>query len=302
MLRRARAAAEVARRIGASPEPLDGSPEPILCDLYRQSIYWSLQALNSNANANPNPNPNRETEAPARLSPTASSWRGIDSSLLLKAAGSEDLLVQVDQALGATFMDFAALTTEKRAALLSALRSVAVALIAELEIPDRIVTALWLQRILRVGLLLVLIVLAVVVVAKLRDGAEARRDIAGGKPWRTSSFYGGCHSPQQGCSETPEYFFHTQQEANPWVEFDLGATSRFSAVRVDNRKDCCTERASPLLVEASSDQEHWKALARHEGVFSSWRADFAPTNARWVRVRVESKQGLLHLARVRILR
>ena len=179
LLRRARLAAEVARRIGVSPEPLDGSAEPILCDLYRQSIHWSLQALSTDDT------PQADVSEAARS--TAGLWRGVDPALLLKATSNPDALASVEHAVTAlTFQDFAALALEERARLLGALRGVATALIAELDVPERVVVALWLQRLLRLGLLLVLLVLAVVVVAKIRDHAEARRDLALGKPWRTS--------------------------------------------------------------------------------------------------------------------
>ena len=295
LLRRARLAAEVARRISSSPEPLEGSAEPIACDLHRQSIYWSLRALNPMAS-----HEGQGSESGLR---GAGSLRGVEPSLLLKAAGSPEALQQVEHALGAfTFQDFAVLPLAERARLLQALSRVAAALIAELAASERIVHVLWLQRLFRFGLLFVLLAACFAVVAKIRDRAEAGRDLGADKPWRTSSFNGGCHSPDQECQDTPDYFFHTQQEADPWVEFDLGSKARFSAVRVDNRQDCCKERASPLVVEVSSDQQKWKTVAQHEGVFSSWRAEFAPTEARWVRVRVANKLAILHLAHVRILR
>jgi hypothetical protein len=295
LLRRARLAAEVARRIGNSPEPLDGSAEPIQCDLHRQSIYWSLRALN--------PSQNLEPSALGSELAGASPFSGVEPSLLLKAAGNPDALRQVERALsGLTFQDFAVLPPAERANLLAALRGVGAALSAELAASERIVQALWLQRLLRLGLLFVLLAVGVALVAKVRDNAELGRDLAVGKAWRTSSFNGGCHTPEQDCPETPDYFFHSQQEAEPWVEFDLGSKARFSAVRVDNRKDCCTERASPLVVEVSNDQQTWKTVARHEGVFGTWLAEFAATEARWVRLRVANKQAILHLAHVRILR
>jgi len=287
-LRRARLAAAVARRTSESSEPFEGSVEPILCDLYRQSILWSLQALNANSDVPP--------------SAQSSTWNAVTPSVLLKAAGSLEAVAQLQNAVDALmFRDFAVLAAEERSHLVSGLRSVAQALIAELEISRRIVEALWIQRILRVGLVCILLVVGFVVVTKARDRAEESRDLSIGKAWRTSSLYGGCHSPDQDCSESPDYFFHTQEETNPWVELDLGAKLRFSAVRVVNRKDCCTERATPLVVETSDDQQKWKVVARREGVFGTWLAEFAPVEARWVRVRIE-KRSILHLARVRVLR
>ena len=108
-------------------------------------------------------------------------------------------------------------------------------------------------------------------------------------------------SPAQQCEESPDYFMHTQDEHDPWLEFDLGSAQRVSAVRVDNRTDCCSERTAPLVVEVSTDHQKWRAVARRDAVFSSWLGTFSPTDARWVRLRLD-KQAPLHLTGVRILR
>jgi len=279
LLRRAKTAAEIARRTENSSEPFPASAEPVLCDLYRQSIHWSLSALHGDA-------------AP------------VDASLMLRATRNDtEVAERVARAVVAlSFVDFPRLPTSERAQLRIDLRMVAEALIAELSVPEQVVLALWAQRFLRLGLLAVFALLAVLLGFKLRDSAEEARDIAAGKPWKTSSTHSGCHSPAQECADTPDYFFHTQQESNPWVEIDLGSPQRFSAIRIENRKDCCSERASPLVFEASTDDQQWKPLARHEGTFATWRTAVPPTVARWVRVRIDSSQAMLHLARVRVLR
>jgi F5/8 type C domain-containing protein len=152
------------------------------------------------------------------------------------------------------------------------------------------------------GLLLAVAVLAVAGIAWGREARERARDVAVNKPWRTSSVYAAvCVSPKQDCADGSDYFFHTQDEQSPWIEFDLGSSQRIRGVRVINRKDCCGERAVPLVVEVSTDQSRWKTVARRDAVFSSWLAEFAPVDARWVRLRLE-KRAPLHLAQVRILR
>ncbi|MGC4091094.1 MAG: discoidin domain-containing protein [Polyangiaceae bacterium] len=135
------------------------------------------------------------------------------------------------------------------------------------------------------------------------DWLEQKNDLAREKAWRASSSGApGCNSPAQYCDENPGYFFHTVEEKNPWVEIDMGAPTSFSAVRVINRRDCCRERADPLVLESSDDQQKWKLLARHDGNFSSWKANFPATRARYLRVRIE-KPGIniLHLSGVRVL-
>lgn len=296
LLRRAHVAAEVARRALQSSEPFSGAIDPVIGELYRQSIHWSRRALELPANAAAN----EPLAADQRVSP----WDVVAAGLLQKTAADPIRLAQLERAVESfTFEDFANLEAAECAHLASELRSVAVSLIAELDISKRVVEALWLQRVLRVAFVAALLAVSVFIVAQLRDSAERRRDIAAGRPWHASSVYpvAGCQSPKQQCDDSPDYFFHTQEEANPWVEFDLGSPQRISAVRVDNRKDCCVERAAPMVVQVSTDDHNWKTVARRDAVFTSWLGNFSPTNARWVRLRLE-KRAPLHLLGVRILR
>jgi hypothetical protein len=286
---RAQLAADVARRTEDSAEPFAGSVDAILCDLYRQSIYWSRSALSF---------------AKSGAASDPKDWQAIDATLLERAVTNPELLTRVQLAVEGSFQGFVALTDEERLSLLPGLRSLALALLAELEVNKRALEALWAQRIVRVGLIFALVAACVLLVVKMSDGAEQARDIARGKPWRTSSALSSvtpCVSPQQDCPQSPEFFFHTNEELRPWVEIDLGAQQSFSSVRVENRKDCCSERAVPLMVEVSSDQEHWHNVARRDSVFSSWLAKFPPVTARYVRLRIDRRESL-HLQRVRVLR
>ncbi len=296
LLRRARVAVDVARRALQSSEPFSGAIDPVVCELYRQSIHWSRRALDLPAMS--------AAEEPLTGDPHATSWAVVDAVLRQKAASDPEMRTQLKHAVDRfTFEDFANLEAAECARSASALRAVALALIAELDISKRVVEALWLQRALRVAFVAALLTVLVVVIAQLRDSAERRHDVAAGRPWRASSAYlvAGCQSPKQQCDDSPDYFFHTQEEANPWVEFDLGSPQRISAVRVDNRKDCCMERAAPMVVEVSNDERSWKTVARRDAVFTSWLGNFSPTNARWVRLRLE-KRAPLHLLGVRVLR
>jgi len=71
-------------------------------------------------------------------------------------------------------------------------------------------------------------------------------------------------------------------------------------VLVDNRLDCCRERAIPLVVEVSTDQKEWRQVAVRHQLFDTWRADFPRVETRWVRLSVPRKT-FLHLSRVRLL-
>ena len=61
------------------------------------------------------------------------------------------------------------------------------------------------------------------------------------------------------------YAFHTNNEANPWWQVDLGARYRLSEVRLYNRLDCCGERARTLQVMLSDDGRNWRTVYRHNG-------------------------------------
>jgi hypothetical protein len=61
------------------------------------------------------------------------------------------------------------------------------------------------------------------------------------------------------------YSFHTNNEANPWWQVDLGASYRLSEVRLYNRLDCCGERARTLQVMLSDDGRNWRTVYRHNG-------------------------------------
>ncbi|HVR19725.1 MAG TPA: discoidin domain-containing protein, partial [Polyangiaceae bacterium] len=151
----------------------------------------------------------------------------------------------------------------------------------------------------------VALALAILVFAVFQTLAwnENRRDLARRAAWTLSSNYpvAGCRSPAQICTESPNYFFHTLQEKNPSVTFDLRSKKGISTVVVENRLDCCPERAVPLVVSVSDDQKRWKEVARRRDTFTSWRAKFPRLRARYVRVHAEGEAMILHLSRVRIL-
>jgi hypothetical protein len=135
-----------------------------------------------------------------------------------------------------------------------------------------------------------------------RELLEVRGDLSLGKPWVTSSTLEQvCASPLHHCGVEKGYFFHTQEEASPWIEIDLQREERFSALRVFNRQDCCDDRAVPLVIEVSTDHQHWREVVRKTETFGEWKAKFAPISARWVRLRI-ARRSLLHLFDVRVLR
>ena len=129
-----------------------------------------------------------------------------------------------------------------------------------------------------------------------------RPELARNAPWRVSSTLPEYPAAGRGFSTLeggPDIFFHTRTEAEPWVEFDLGAGASVESVRVQNRLDCCRDRAALLVVECSADAATWRELARRAEPFYEWTATFARTPARYVRLRAP-RTTTLHLAAVEI--
>jgi hypothetical protein len=277
---------ELGRRAHNPNEPLPASADAAAGESYRQAAHWAIRALDS-----------------SRASGGAG-WRGLSEAQREKLASSPERLTELERVVEAgSFVELWELPKEERAHRAAELQRLARGLLEELSWKTRALDALWLQRLMRTGLLLVSVALLVFGVRFVLDGSERSRDVAAGKPWRISSSAPGlgCSSPLQECAGSSDFFFHTTEESSPWLELDLGKPTRFSGVRVINRRDCCFERAVPLLVEISNDGQNFKEVSRRTTSFSSWLATFSPTEARYVRVRAPSRT-ILHLSQIRVLR
>ena len=93
--------------------------------------------------------------------------------------------------------------------------------------------------------------------------------------------------------------FHTDEQEDPWAILDLQSDRPIHQIVVNNREDCCKDRAVPLVVETSTDEKTWVAVAEKKEVFDTWTAEFPRTNARYVRFHVPRKT-LLHLQDISI--
>lgn len=125
-------------------------------------------------------------------------------------------------------------------------------------------------------------------------------DLAEGKRWETSSAWGSF--PRAGVmagESSIDGRFHTNDEQEPWVRLDLGEARRVHAVRIENRTNCCKERAIPLAIELSVDGENWKVVGYRRVLFDTIRQQFAAQQARYVRLRVD-RRSLLHLRRISV--
>jgi hypothetical protein len=285
-----------------------GKSDAVAAELYRESIYWALRALahgHLRASGVETEPPLDGVERPRSASLEAeisTLWQSSDRELLLRTAGAPEVLSELESmVIAGSFSSFAELPLNRQASGAARLRAFASRLVEACDAPKDRLDRLWYERLLRLAMLfgtaLVLVILALFVASQ----RERRSDLAAGKPWRASSQgYTACLSPQQSCERSSGYFFHTSEEDEPWLEIDLGASQNFSAVRVKNRTDCCRDRATPLIVEVSEDHERWKTVATRPSPFTSWRADFEPERARWVRLRA-ARRTILHLSEVRVL-
>jgi len=286
--RRARASSELAQNMLASDEPGEMSSEGSACETYREASYWALCALVARAEPTFEPNDSELV------------WNGLDDALLVQASGAERVEVLRSALRSGSFIYFAELSLAEQTALLPELRKLAQALLVKLDERSIALDAIYLERAWRLALLVLLALGIAVSPIFIKSALEARSQLNQGKPWRASSKYeaGGYTSPAQKCPESPNYFFHTNEEPSPWVEFDLGTSQKIKKVQVDNRVDCCSDRADPFVVEVSDDRKHWRRVARHEGEFTTWEATFT-AEARYLRLRL-LHQNYFHLTGVRI--
>jgi hypothetical protein len=296
--RRARLSAEVAARTLEPSEPfVSGSAHAVACDLYRQSIHWSLLAIDARRSGH-----NWGAEG---STPMAEALAALARHLDEAPNGLKEDDGALETARGhfsKTFVDFAELPAPEQVRVAFALRRVADSLLTQSGTTRGAIDSVWLRRALTVTSVLGLVAAVLIGTAVIGSWREIQSDLARGRPWRVSSTYGaaGCKSPQQTCPDGPDYFFHTAEEDRPWVEFDLGSVQTIGAVRVENRRDCCTERAAPLSVEISTDQKQWREVLHKEDNFRSWKGEFTKVRARYVRLRA-TRRVSFHLAGVRIL-
>lgn len=225
----------------------------------------------------------------------------IPLALLVEAAGSEERAQALSQVVSfRKFRSFAASDTAELSELAPELANFARKLLKALEARHWRIERPGVLRWLKLGALVTLAALVVLALVFGPAKWEASRDLAAGAPWKASSFYAGsCDSPAQDCAGGTNFFVHTLEEENPWVEFDLGSSRSVSGVRVVNRTDCCIERARPLVVKVSSDHKNFREVARNTEKFTDWKTTFPTTQARWVRFEIPKRTNL-HLRRVRI--
>lgn len=273
-------------------KPASQPADDLACGLFRQAVYWALLSRASRGTSS-------ETAAPQ----LGELWRSADPACLARAAGGSALALELgDALLRRDFTGMAALPPPDQWRLARALRAFALELCDEADTVGRRIARIRSGRFLKLCLLSSLVLAVALVALAAIEWREKHGDLARGKPWTASSKYpeGGCKSPLQSCPESEMYFFCTDEQDNPWLEIDLQSVQKISRVRVYNREDCCGDRAVPMVIEVSRDHKRWDEVAKRGGNFSTWKAGFPATEARWVRLRV-TRRSFLHLTGVRIL-
>ncbi len=287
-LARARMAFFEAKRLSDEP-PFNSEPQPprLALELLAESLYCSLVAIALEHNERPSKESLGEALELSKVS--------LDE-LVSDAAQGEALVEFVSRlgVRGALAVD----TADTR--LVGPLREATLRALERADAPVRGIELIWFQRLLRLGLPLLVLVIIGTAVKFERDRASLVADTT--FPWTASSVHSepGCASPLQAC-EQDHFFFCTRNDKNPSITFDLEKRPTVSGVTITNRTDCrgCSERAVPLVVEVSNDGEEWNVVAERKQDFVTWRAKFPRVHARFLRLVVQ-KRTYFHLKQVRI--
>lgn len=150
-------------------------------------------------------------------------------------------------------------------------------------------------------LLVAVALLAVTVGAAFSTQFRARlfpRDLAAGRPWTVSNPDFNLPGSGNGATSTRPLLFHTANVRDPWVEIDLGDEHLIRSIRVENRDDCCQERALPLNVEIK-EGETWRLIVQRRTAFSVWSEDIGPVRARRIRL-LRPGTDYFHLKRIQV--
>lgn len=284
---RAREVALVADRLFDAIEPVSAATgQALAADLYRQALVWSLAA-----------------RAPAELrnSSAAALWDATQAQDLLALPRDPAQRSQVVHAVKqGEFRNFAIQPDGERYRLTAQLRGLTESAL-ELNAPrDRSIRVLLFQRFVRLVAFFLLLASTVAVAAIVAEYLGKKPNLAAGKPWRASSTWAVCQPEIKTCGRLrSKIFFHTRDEQQPWIEFDLQSPTAFSGLYVKNRTDSVPDRVAPLVVEVSDDAKAWRTVIRREETFRTWTASFPTVTARYVRLRID-RRSTLHLEIVEI--
>jgi hypothetical protein len=212
-----------------------------------------------------------------------------DDDLLVRAAGSPELLQAIQSALKQAQLSTPAEPSAK-SALVASLAGFTARLISEIEAPRRVARR---ERWLRAARYAVPGVLPLLALLSAAVWFARGPNLIAGSTMKLSSQLSSCEKGSCGSAS-----FSTREEPSPWVSYDFGKTRSLHSIVVHNRSDCCWDRALPLLVEVSDDGSRWRELVRTERPFIRFSHDL-DAKARYVRLRV-ARKSYLHLDQVTI--
>ena len=93
--------------------------------------------------------------------------------------------------------------------------------------------------------------------------------------------------------------FHTMDGGQQWVIIDLGKVRKFDKIVVYNRPDGFEERAVPLKIEVSNDNQNYKQIAERKESFDKWTVKGLKAQGRYVRLK-NTPPNFFHLGEVEI--
>jgi hypothetical protein len=93
--------------------------------------------------------------------------------------------------------------------------------------------------------------------------------------------------------------FHTLEGAQQWVVIDLGKICKIKKIVVYNRSDGYEERAVPLKVEVSKDNQNYTQVAERKETFDKWTARRLHAEARYIRMK-NTPPNFFHLGEVEV--
>jgi len=93
--------------------------------------------------------------------------------------------------------------------------------------------------------------------------------------------------------------FHTLEGGQQWVVIDLGKVRKFDKIVVSNRPDGFEDRAVPLKVEVSLDNQNYTQVVERKETFDKWTAKGLKAEGRYIRLK-NTPPNFFHLAEVEL--
>jgi hypothetical protein len=195
----------------------------------------------------------------------------------------------------------AKLTGEERELFASAVHGLAIGICEPLEYEARRLWSALFARWLRLTVVVLLLAVLFAAVGTWLVKKCGKPNLALHRPVTVSSQF-----PPQGTDhrllvdgDHDNLGFHTQSDGQQWVVIDLGSVRKFDRVVVYNRSDCCQDRAVPLRLEVSKDNENFTFLREWREISDKWTAKGLRAEGRYVRL-LNTPPNFFHLAEVEV--